>query len=93
MNAGIPLADAHSFRTRAIATRVVLAALAAAAAAAAVGVLLASRFSHSQTLVLLPSNASVVIVLDLSASIPPTASRASAPRWGCSREAATGWAW
>ena len=69
MSAGIPLADAPTFRTRAIATRVVLAALAAGAVAAAVGVLLASRFSHSQTLVLLPSNANVVIVLDLSASI------------------------
>ena len=69
MSAGIPLADARTFRTRAIATRVVLAALAAFAVAAAVGVLLASRFSHSQTLVLLPSNADVVIVLDLSASI------------------------
>ena len=69
MSAGIPLADARTFRTRAVATRVVLAALAAAAVAAAVGVLLASRFSHSQTLVLLPSNANVVIVLDLSASI------------------------
>lgn len=69
MSAGIPLADAHTFRTRAVATRVVLAALAAGAVAAAVGVLLASRFSHSQTLVLLPSNADVVIVLDLSASV------------------------
>jgi hypothetical protein len=69
VSAGIPLADARTFRTRAIATRVVLAALAAFAVAAAVGVLLASRFSHAQTLVLLPSNADVVIVLDLSASI------------------------
>jgi uncharacterized protein (DUF58 family) len=69
VSTGIPLADARSFRTRAVATRVVLAALAAGAVAAAVGVLLASRFSQSQTLVLLPSNANVVIVLDLSASI------------------------
>jgi hypothetical protein len=69
VSAGIPLADAHTFRRRAVATRVVLAVLAAGAAAAAVGVLLASRFSHSLTLVLLPSNANVVIVLDLSASI------------------------
>ncbi len=69
MSAGIPLADARSFRTRAVATRVVLAALAAGAVAAAVAVLLASRFSQSQTLVVLPSNANVVIVLDLSASI------------------------
>jgi len=69
VSAGIPLADAPTFRTRAVATRVVLAALAAGAVAAAVGVLLASRFSHSQTLVLLPSNANAVIVLDLSASI------------------------
>ena len=69
MSAGIPLADASTFRTRALATRLVLAALATAAVAAAVGVVLASRFSNSQTLVLLPSNANVVIVLDLSASI------------------------
>ena len=69
MSAGIPLADARTFRRRAVATRIVLAALAAAAAAAAVGVLLASRFSQALTLVLLPSNANVVIVIDLSASI------------------------
>jgi len=69
VSAGIPLADARAFHTRAVATRVVLAALAAAAAAAVVGVLLASRSPHSQTVVLLPSNSNVVIVLDLSASI------------------------
>ncbi len=69
MNAGIPLADAPAFRRRAVATRVVFAALAAAATAAAVGVLLASRFSDSLTLVLLPSRANVVVVIDLSASI------------------------
>jgi len=69
VSVGIPLADARTFRTRAVATRVVLAALAAGAVAAAAGVLLASRFSHSLTVVLLPSNANVVIVLDLSASI------------------------
>ena len=69
MSTGIPLADARTFRTRALATRLVLAALAAVAVAATAGVLLASRSSHSQTLVLLPSKANVVIVLDLSASI------------------------
>lgn len=69
MNAVIPLADAPSFRRRAVATRVVLAALAAGAVAATVGVLLVSRFSHSLTLVLLPSHANVVVVIDLSASI------------------------
>jgi len=69
VSSGIPLADARAFRTRAIATRVALAVLAACAAAAAVGVLLGSRSPHSQTLVPLPSNANVVIVLDLSASI------------------------
>ena len=42
MNAVIPLADAPSFRRRAVATRVVLAALAAGAVAATVGVLLVS---------------------------------------------------
>ena len=69
MSSDIPLADAPAFRTRAIATRVALAALAAAAAAAALGVLLSSRSPHSQTLVALPSKANVVVVLDLSASI------------------------
>ena len=69
MSAGIPLADVRAFRTRAIATRVALGVLAACAAMAAVAVLLASRSPHSQTLVPLPSNANVVIVLDLSASI------------------------
>ncbi len=69
MSAGIPLADAPALRPRAVATRVVLAALAVAAAAAAVGVLLSSRSPHSQTLVPLASKANVVIVLDLSASI------------------------
>jgi hypothetical protein len=69
VSAGIPLADAHTFRTHAVATRAALAVFAACATAAAVGILFASRFSHSQTLVLLPSNANVVIVLDLSASI------------------------
>jgi hypothetical protein len=69
VSAGIPLADARAFRARAIATRVALAVLATAGAAAAVGVLLSARSPHSQTLVPLPSNANVVIVLDLSASI------------------------
>jgi hypothetical protein len=69
VSAGIPLADASTFHRRAVATRVVLAALGAAAAAAAIGVLFASRFSHAQTLVVLPSSANVVVVLDLSASI------------------------
>jgi uncharacterized protein (DUF58 family) len=69
VSAGIPLADARTFRRRAISTRIVLAALAAGAIAATVGVLLASRFSHSLTLELLPSKANVVIVIDLSASI------------------------
>lgn len=69
MSAGIPLADAPAFRTRAIATRLALTVLALGAAAAAVGVLLGSRSPHSQTLVPLPPNANVVIVLDLSASI------------------------
>ncbi len=69
MSAGIPLADVPAFRARARATRLALGVLAACAALAAVGFLLASRSSHSQTLVPLPSNASVVIVLDLSASI------------------------
>jgi hypothetical protein len=69
VSTGIPLADAGTFRTRAIATRLALAALAAAGAAAALGVLLSARSPHSQTLVALPPNASVVIVLDLSASI------------------------
>jgi uncharacterized protein (DUF58 family) len=69
VSAGIPLADARAFRPRAVATRVVLAALAVGAAVAAAGLLLASRFPHSQTLVLLPPKANVVIVLDLSASI------------------------
>jgi len=68
-SSGIPLADARAFRSRAIATRAVLAALAAAAAAAALAFLLTARSPHSQTLVQLPSNANVVIVLDLSASI------------------------
>jgi hypothetical protein len=69
VSSGIPLADARALRTRAITTRIALAVLAACAAAAAVGVLLTSRSPHSQTLVPLPSNANVVIVLDLSASI------------------------
>ena len=69
MNAGIPLADAHAFRARALATRAALTVLAVAAAAAVVGVLLSSRSPHSQTLVTLPAKANVVIVLDLSASI------------------------
>jgi hypothetical protein len=69
VSASIPLADARGFRAQAVATRVVLTALAAGAALAAIGVLLVSRFPHSQTLVLLPSHANVVIVLDLSASI------------------------
>jgi uncharacterized protein (DUF58 family) len=69
MSTGIPLADAPSLRGHARATRAVLAALAAAALLAIVGVLLVSRSTHSQTLVPLPSNANVVIVLDLSASI------------------------
>jgi hypothetical protein len=69
VSTGIPLADARAFRTRALATRIVLAALAAGAAGAAVGALFASRSPHSQTLVVLPSHANVVVVLDLSASI------------------------
>ena len=69
MSSAIPLADAPAFRRRAIATRAALMVLAAAAAGAAVAVLLASRSPHSQTLVPLPTNANVVIVLDLSASI------------------------
>jgi hypothetical protein len=69
MSEGVPLADARAFRPRARATRVVLGALAAAAAAAAVVSLFVSRSPHSQTLLVLPSHASVVIVLDLSASI------------------------
>ncbi len=69
MSAGIPLADVHAFRPYAGTTRFVLAALAACAVGAAAGVLLASRASHSQTLLLLPPHANVVIVLDQSASI------------------------
>ncbi|HEY1777867.1 MAG TPA: hypothetical protein VGG41_17060 [Solirubrobacteraceae bacterium] len=69
MSSGIPLSDARVFRPRAITTTVVLTALAVAAAAGAMGVLLASRSSHSQTLVPVSSNANLVIVLDLSASI------------------------
>jgi hypothetical protein len=69
VSSGIPLADARALRSRVVATRVALTVLAACAAAAAVGVLLSSRSPHSQTLVPLPSNANVVIVLDLSASI------------------------
>jgi len=65
----IPLADASAFRTRAVVTRAALTVLAACAAAAAVGILISSRSPHSQTLVPLPANADVVIVLDLSASI------------------------
>ena len=69
VGAGIPLADAPAFHARALVTRVVLATLAAGAAAAAAGALLASRATHSETLVLLPAHANVVLVLDLSASI------------------------
>lgn len=69
MNSGIPLSDAPAFHAPAIVTRTILAVLAAAALAAAVAVLLASRTSHTRSLVSLPSNANVVIVLDLSASI------------------------
>lgn len=69
MSSGIPLADASALRRHALATGAVFAALAVVALAATVGVLLVSRFTHSQTLVPLPSNANVVIVLDLSASI------------------------
>jgi hypothetical protein len=69
VSSGIPLADARTFRARAIFTRIMLAALAAVAIGAAVGVLFVSRSPHSQTLVSLPRNANLVIVLDLSASI------------------------
>ncbi len=69
MSSGIPLADARAFRRHAILTRAVLSALAVGAVAAAVGVLLVSRSPHSQTHLSLPTNANLVIVLDLSASI------------------------
>jgi hypothetical protein len=69
VSADIPLADASAFRGRALATRAVLSVLAAGAVAGAMGVLVLSRSPQSQTLVPLPSNANVVVVLDLSASI------------------------
>lgn len=69
MSAGIPLSDAPEFRRQAIVTRLLLTVLATAALAAAVAVLLASSTSHSQSFVSLPTDANVVIVLDLSASI------------------------
>lgn len=69
MSSVIPLADAPAFRTRATVTRIVLSVLGVGAVAAAAGVLFVSRNPHSQTLVPLPANANVVIVLDLSASI------------------------
>ena len=70
MSTGIPLVDAPALRPYAVTTRSVMAALAAAAAVAAAAVLLASRSPRSQTLLVLPSKANVVVVLDLSASIP-----------------------
>ena len=80
MSSGIPLADARAFRLRSILTRAALTALAAGAVAAGVAVLLISRSPHSQTLVPLPRNANVVVVLDLSASISSDSLRASSLR-------------
>jgi hypothetical protein len=65
----IPLADAGAFAPAARRTLLVRGALAALALAAVVAAVLVSRDPHSQTIVVLPSHADTILVLDLSASI------------------------
>jgi hypothetical protein len=64
-----PLADAPALRTPARLTWAVRVTLAAIAIGAAIAFLLVSRHPQTRTVVALPSNASTVIVLDVSASI------------------------
>ena len=65
----IPLADAPTFRGRARATLAVRAALLLVALGSTIAFVLVARQPRSHTAVALPSNASTVLVLDLSASI------------------------
>jgi len=65
----IPLADAPRLRAPANATLAVRTLLAAIALGTAVAFLLVSRHPHTRTIVTLPSGASTILVLDLSASI------------------------
>ncbi|MFL5937654.1 MAG: vWA domain-containing protein [Gaiellaceae bacterium] len=65
----IPLADAAALRPAARRTLAIRIALAATLGALIVAGVLVSRHPHTQTIVVLPSDSSAIVVLDVSASI------------------------